>query len=109
LFFFSNQKTPYVFSTWLEFRRVLFRSAIASNSRFDPILAAVIYRRGTIFPWIARAKPATPRGSLARARDVANCCVPHLPARVTRSEERRVGKGCRRRLLPDHVKGVSMK
>src|SRR5215208_1054008 len=38
VFFFFKQKTAYEMATWLEFRRVLFRSVFAVDRDFDPAL-----------------------------------------------------------------------
>src|SRR6266496_4668359 len=67
LVFFFKQKTAYEISTWLEFRRVLFRSDLAAKT--DAQMNA-------IFGWKNEAKTV---GVLVR------------------SEERRVGEECRSR------------
>src|SRR5690625_7261036 len=82
--FFFKQKTAYELATLLEFRRVLFRSN-----------AVLIWRP---------AAPDSP--GLSQREAVADALgtldVPVI-LDVERSEERRVGKGCRSRWLGDQA------
>src|SRR5690606_39944537 len=98
-FFFFKQKTAYEIFTWLEFRRVLFRSLVE---------AAVLLDRPA---WL---EPARRAAHLLRTLHVRDGRVARVslsgrlsPAPGTaddhRSEERRVGKECRSRSTPQQT------
>src|SRR5690349_24568688 len=61
-FFFFKQNTAYEFSTWLEFRRVLFRSvAVITTER-------AFARFGRFRPWLPSTVTASPAFSTFRDR-----------------------------------------
>src|SRR5207249_6650083 len=92
VFFFFKQKTAYEIETWLEFRRVLFRS-VSCHAGAGPSLEKGARRSDLPLP----GSDAPDLRSHGDSRAVAHV---RCGARAARAEERRVGKGCRSRCGP---------